>query len=111
MSKQQPTFVGTTDIGQLEVAVTFTKTETTPHSERASVLRDEAAAFARTIAPSTPIKEALSLLVKAHLLKEEEATALLLPAVWTWGDIPVILERGEITDAELAEKIRGLVGC
>lgn len=102
MRKQQPTFVGTTEIGQLEGTGVFT--------ERAQALRDEAAAFARTIAPSTPIREALGLLVKARLLTEEESAALLLPAVWTWGDVPVILERGEITDAGLEEKVRRLLG-
>lgn len=102
MSKQQPTFVGTTEIGQLDVTGAFT--------DRAQTLRDEAAAFARTIAPSVPISNALDLLVKARLLTEEESAALLLPAVWTWGDVPVILERGEITDAGLEKKIRGLLG-
>lgn len=105
MSKQQPTFVGTTDIGQLEVTGAFTA-----HEAQAQTLRDEAAAFARTIAPSTPIRDALGLLVRARLLTEDESAALLLPGVWTWGDIPVILGRGEITDAGLGKKVRGLLG-
>lgn len=54
-------------------------------------------------APSTPIVDALKAL---GLTEAERDTILALAHVRTLGDLPVVLDRGEVTDAALAKKIK-----
>ena len=66
-----------------------------------------------SLPPSTPILEALNRLAEANAITMEEREKFINTrpsACRTLGDLRAVLERGEITDAKLAAKLKKIIG-